>query len=142
MQARGFLNYRLKYWWPKVIYGICQPKELKREITKKLGKLNRGPTKNLGGHGPPRPLRISTVRGTWHSKNWRKLNWLTVLHISIWGGLELCFGKLSSPKPLVATGLARSKQKTMLYCHRCANGHKAVTNYQPLPKSSSVFRVL
>jgi len=23
MQARGFLNYRLKYCWPKVIYSIC-----------------------------------------------------------------------------------------------------------------------
>jgi len=23
MQARGFLNYRLKYCWPKVIYRIC-----------------------------------------------------------------------------------------------------------------------
>jgi len=23
MQARGFLNYRLKYCWPKVIYCIC-----------------------------------------------------------------------------------------------------------------------
>jgi len=23
MQAKGFLNYRLKYFWPKVIYCIC-----------------------------------------------------------------------------------------------------------------------
>jgi len=23
MQVRGFLNYRLKYCWPKVIYWIC-----------------------------------------------------------------------------------------------------------------------
>jgi len=23
MQARGFLNYRFKYCWPKVIYCIC-----------------------------------------------------------------------------------------------------------------------
>jgi len=23
MQATGFLNYRLKYCWPKVIYCIC-----------------------------------------------------------------------------------------------------------------------
>jgi len=23
MQARGFLNYRLKYCWPKVIHCIC-----------------------------------------------------------------------------------------------------------------------
>jgi len=37
MQARGFLNYRSKYCWPKVIYCICQPNELEREIKKKLG---------------------------------------------------------------------------------------------------------
>jgi len=23
MQAKGFLNYRLKYCWPKVIYCVC-----------------------------------------------------------------------------------------------------------------------
>jgi len=23
MQAKGFLNYRLKYCWPKVIYCMC-----------------------------------------------------------------------------------------------------------------------
>jgi len=51
MQARGLLNYRLKYCWPKVIYCICQPNELEREIKKKSG----GESKNLGGHGPPRP---------------------------------------------------------------------------------------
>jgi len=37
MQATGFLNYRLKYCWPKVISCICQPNELKREIKKKTG---------------------------------------------------------------------------------------------------------
>jgi len=57
MQAGGFLNYRLKYCWPKVIYCACQPNELKREIRKKLA----GATKNLGGHGPTKPLlRIAT----------------------------------------------------------------------------------
>ena len=45
MQARGFLNYRLKYCWPKVFYCICQPNELEREtMKKKLGC----PSKNLG----------------------------------------------------------------------------------------------
>ena len=48
MQARGFLNYCLKYCWPKLIYCICQPNELEREIKKKLGGGNRGPSKNLG----------------------------------------------------------------------------------------------
>jgi len=37
MQARGFLNYGLKYCWPKVFYCICQPNELEQEIMKKLG---------------------------------------------------------------------------------------------------------
>ena len=61
MQARGFLNYHLTYYWLKVIYCICQPKELKQEIKKKMGGTNRGPTKNLGGRGPPKPpIRIAT----------------------------------------------------------------------------------
>jgi len=37
MQATGFLNYCLKYCWPKVFSCICQPNELKREIKKKTG---------------------------------------------------------------------------------------------------------
>jgi len=37
MQDRGFLNYRLKYCWPKVIYCTCQRNELEREIKKKTG---------------------------------------------------------------------------------------------------------
>jgi len=55
MQARGFLKYRLKYSWPKCIYCVCQPNELKREIKKKTGGASRGPRKNLGGHGLPSP---------------------------------------------------------------------------------------
>jgi len=62
VQARGFLNYRLKYCWPKVMYCICQPNKLKREIKKKTGEASRQPSKNLGRHGPPSPpLRIATV---------------------------------------------------------------------------------
>jgi len=57
MQARGFMNYRLKYCWPKVIYFIFQPHELKQEIKAK----NEGSTKNLGGHGPPWPFRVATA---------------------------------------------------------------------------------
>ena len=41
---------------------ICQPNELKREIKKKTGGANGGPSKKLGVHGPPRfPIRIATV---------------------------------------------------------------------------------
>jgi len=58
MQTRGFLNYHLKYCWPKVFYCICQPNELEREtMKKKLGVQ----AKIWGCHGPPRPpLRIVT----------------------------------------------------------------------------------
>jgi len=56
MQARGFLNYRLKYCWPKVFYCICQPNELKPEIKKKTAEPNRGQQKFWEGHGPPSPL--------------------------------------------------------------------------------------
>jgi len=56
MQARGLLNYRLKYCLPKVVYCICQPKELEREIKKKLGEPSRGPSKNLGGPWPTQAL--------------------------------------------------------------------------------------
>jgi len=50
-----------------------------------------------------------------------------VYHVSIWGGLELCLGELSPPKPPVATGqtttesthqneidICRQRQKFML----------------------------
>ena len=59
MQARGFLNHRLKYCLPTVIYcslHVCQinctclPNELKRDIKKKTGGgASRGPSKNKGG---------------------------------------------------------------------------------------------
>jgi len=49
MQARGFLNYRLKYCWPKVIYCICQPNELKREIKKKLEGAKQGANQKSRG---------------------------------------------------------------------------------------------
>jgi len=64
MQTRGFLNYRLKYCWPKVFYCICQPNEFEREIMKKQGGPNRGPSKNLGGPCPPleSPLSMGTKK--------------------------------------------------------------------------------
>ena len=40
MQVQRFLKYRLKYCCPRVIYCICQPKELRKEY--------RGPSKNQG----------------------------------------------------------------------------------------------
>jgi len=49
MQARAFLNYR----WPKVIYCISQPNELKREIKKKTGGKKQGANQKSGGHGLP-----------------------------------------------------------------------------------------
>jgi len=53
MQARGFLNYRLKYCWANVIYYICQPNERKQEIKKKLG---RGQPKVWGSMTHTSPL--------------------------------------------------------------------------------------
>jgi len=61
MQARGFLRYRLKYCWPKVIHCICQPNELEREIKKKTRGPSRGPSKNMGVIAHPAPLRIATA---------------------------------------------------------------------------------
>jgi len=72
MQARGLLNYRLKYCWPKVIYCICQPNELEQEIKKKTGGAKQGAKQKSGGPmahpGPPlnrhwrRDLRPSRLR--------------------------------------------------------------------------------
>ena len=59
MQARGFLIDRLKYSWPKCIYCVCQPNELKREIKKKTGAKQ----KSGGGMARPvPPLRIPLVQ--------------------------------------------------------------------------------
>jgi len=62
MQAGRFLNYRLKYCWPKVICCICQPNELNGKLRKNWGGANRGPSKNLGEPCPIQaPFRIATV---------------------------------------------------------------------------------
>ena len=64
MQARGFLNYRLKYCWPKVIHCRCQPKNLNGKLSKK-GGANMGSTKNLEGPWLTQaPLRIAIGKGT------------------------------------------------------------------------------
>jgi len=55
MQARGFLVDRLKYSWPKCIYCVCQPNELKWEIKKKTGGPAGGKQKCVGGMAHPGP---------------------------------------------------------------------------------------
>jgi len=57
MQARGFPNYRLKYCWPKVIYCICLPNVLKREIIKKTGGTEQGAKQKSGGTWPTQVAR-------------------------------------------------------------------------------------
>ena len=54
MQAGGHLDNRSKYRWPKIIYCICQPNELKREI-KKNWKDQTGAKQKSGGPWPTQP---------------------------------------------------------------------------------------
>ena len=89
MQARGFLVDRLKYTWPKCIHCVCQPNELKREIKKKTGEASRGPSKNVGGHGPPRPpLRIATGPDQSHYNQSR-----------LWYRLQITLAKITQISP-------------------------------------------
>jgi len=62
IQARGFLNDRLKYCWPNVFYCICQPNELEREIMKKTGGTKQGAKKKSGGHSSHSPALESPLR--------------------------------------------------------------------------------
>jgi len=57
MQARGFLNYRLKSCCPQVIFCIVYVNQtnLNGKLRKKLVGSYKGPTKNMGVHGPPIP---------------------------------------------------------------------------------------
>ena len=66
MQARGFHNYRLKYCWPKVLYCICLPNELKTGNEEKNWRGGRWPRKILGGHGPPSPPLESPLTPVCH----------------------------------------------------------------------------
>jgi len=59
---------------PSIICCICQPNELQREFKHKVGGPNWGPSKNLGGHGPPMahpghplesPLHLFTPSRPW-----------------------------------------------------------------------------
>jgi len=56
-KTRGFLNYRLKFCWPKVIYCTRQPNKLEWEIKKKTGGAKQGANQKSGGAmahpGPP-----------------------------------------------------------------------------------------
>ena len=64
MQARGFLNYRLKYCWSKDIYCTCQPNELEREI-KKNWEAKQGAKQKYGeatAHPAPQPPLESPLR--------------------------------------------------------------------------------
>jgi len=51
MQARGLLNYLLKYCWPEVIYCRCESNELEWEIKKKSGWAKQ----KSGGVWPTQP---------------------------------------------------------------------------------------
>jgi len=53
MQPRGHLDNRLKYCWPKVIYCICQPNELKRESKKKTEGAKQKSWEDMAHTGPP-----------------------------------------------------------------------------------------
>jgi len=58
MQARGFLNYRLKYCWPKCIYCVCQvvnQTNLNGKLRKSWGGQALGQAKIWGGMVDPGP---------------------------------------------------------------------------------------
>ena len=57
MQARGLLNYLLKYCWPEVIYCRCESNELEWEIKKKSGGAKQ---KSGGGMAHPAPLPLES----------------------------------------------------------------------------------
>jgi len=60
MQASGFLIDRFKYSWPKCIYCVCQPNELKWEIRKKLWGRQAGSQAKFWREWPSQhPLRIA-----------------------------------------------------------------------------------
>jgi len=64
MQARGRLNYRLKYCW--VIYYICQPNEVERKIKYKTG-----------GHGPPLTIATDYWTAKWLQNTARLRTFIT-----------------------------------------------------------------
>ena len=87
MQAREFLNNRLKYCWPEVIFCICQPNDLKREIKKKTGEPSRGATQR-----PQRPPLGSPL----HFSNAKNMK--TMQKLKIW---KVFFFGVPKPSPVV-----------------------------------------
>jgi len=62
MQARGFLNYRLKYCWSEVNCCVCQTNELNGILRQNWRGQTVGQAKIWGGHDPPKlPLRTATA---------------------------------------------------------------------------------
>jgi len=105
MQARGVLNYRLKYCWLKLICSICRPNELEPEIKQKTGEGKLGASQKSGGHGgPPRlPLRIATAC-MWREQAKAKAH-IYVIYVNFWkliiafpnGGQWASFSKVCPP---------------------------------------------
>ena len=54
------------------------------------------------------PLRL--CRRASHSKNWQKLNWFIVFHVSIWGAWSFLWGRLSPQKRPRDNGTAQSNK--------------------------------
>ena len=54
------------------------------------------------------------VQGGLDIQIWQKFHQLIVFHISIWGGLELCLGGLSPPKPPRGDGTASNPRGSIL----------------------------
>jgi len=52
------------------------------------------------------------VRGDWHSKNWQKLHWFIVFHVSIWGVWSFVWGA----KPLRGDGTEQTVDKSWTSC--------------------------
>jgi len=57
--------------------------------------------------------------GAWHSKNWQNLNWFTVFHVTIWGGLELCLGGAKPQKPSRSDGTVLDHATGPCYVRFC-----------------------
>ena len=78
----GWLSYLLTHLHPVVfimaLLTYCKYKHAGSEQNRRQKVFNRGVLRFCGW--------------AWHSKNWQKLNRFIVFHVSIWGGLELCFG--------------------------------------------------
>ena len=64
---------------------------------------------------------LSFCGGAWHSKNWQKLNWYIVFHVSIWGAWIIVLG--DKPPVMMRLGPmqdlgAAPPWAVFLWCHR------------------------